>query len=182
MKKVLISLAFIAISMLVTNVPKANAEEQVFGFLDNKFYNTDQKLVYFCFSDGNCYNMENQFVKHINSAVTTTPTITVNPIAQPSTPVASTSTATTAQVQEEIAFNIGDATGIIDEVPFVEVYKLPAGTEVWLEMEGTRYNLDGNNKVFFPNLSRSNPAKNYYYIIHAILGSQSKEKFGAFAF
>lgn len=65
MKKILYLLGFFAVLFVITPVYKAQAEDQVFGFLDNKFYNSDQKLVYFCFTDGNCYNMENQFVKKI---------------------------------------------------------------------------------------------------------------------
>lgn len=39
----------------------AEVPSGVFGFMDNKFYDADQSLKFFCLGDGNCYDMEQKF-------------------------------------------------------------------------------------------------------------------------
>lgn len=70
MKKLALLLGFIGIFGF--NIVKADTT--VFGFQDGKFYNADQKLVYFCFEDGSCFDVNNNpVVITVNHPAAVTP-------------------------------------------------------------------------------------------------------------
>lgn len=97
MKKILF-LTFLLSFGLVNFV---HADQTVYGFQDGKFYNSAQKLVFFCFQDGSCFDTNSKPVQiTINHpslptlVVTTTPTVFSG--ANPPTPQPQGSCALTA--------------------------------------------------------------------------------------
>lgn len=69
-------------------VPSAQANEQVFGFMDNKFYDVKAELKYFGFMDGTFFDVAGKQVWRDGASFTyTKPAVTPAPVV--STPIAS---------------------------------------------------------------------------------------------
>lgn len=107
MKKLTLILLSAILSLGVL-APAVHADDQLFGFMDGKFYNDKAVLIYFCFMDGNCYDM------NMNLAP-----IKFKPIIMPTTPTPPPAPVVPAQNQNVANIKFNSANPTPDEGPLL---------------------------------------------------------------